>query len=107
SAPWLLRLSLVAMMLDLRGRGPRAVEASAWMFTRADRPVFKDAASLRLRTADLQTAFRQGTRWPVEDFRLAVRPWGIPLEKVPCPVHIFQGAADTVHTMRMARYLAD
>src|SRR5437879_7422422 len=49
SAPWLLRLSLVAMMLDLRGRGPRAVEASAWMFTRADRPVFQDAASLRLR----------------------------------------------------------
>lgn len=42
----------------------------------------------------------------LEEFRIATRPWPVPLEEIDVPTHIWQGGADTVHTPSMAHYLA-
>jgi pimeloyl-ACP methyl ester carboxylesterase len=42
----------------------------------------------------------------VHEFRLAVQPWGFPLEEITAPAHIWQGGRDDVHTPAMAHYLA-
>lgn len=42
----------------------------------------------------------------MEEFRIATRPWPVPLDEIDVPTHIWQGGVDTVHTPSMAHYLA-
>lgn len=37
----------------------------------------------------------------VHEFRLAVRPWGFPLEEITTPTYLWRGEADTVHPPAM------
>ena len=42
----------------------------------------------------------------MNEFRLAVRPWGFPLDAITVPTAIWQGGRDDVHTPAMAEHLA-
>jgi pimeloyl-ACP methyl ester carboxylesterase len=54
----------------------------------------------------LREAFRQGTRHPVADMRLVVRPWGFDLSDVRVPVLVWHGTQDASVAELHADYLA-
>ena len=51
-------------------------------------------------------AFRHGLRGLAWDARLLTRSWGIPLEEIRSPVHLWYGTMDNLTTVATARYLA-
>lgn len=51
-------------------------------------------------------AFREGTKGFAMEARLLVRPWGIPLEKIYVPVHVWHGTADVDTPVSMAKAIA-
>jgi pimeloyl-ACP methyl ester carboxylesterase len=62
-----------------------------------------------VRQACLQSeieAFRHGLRGMAWDARLLTRPWGFRLEDIHVPVQLWQGSADDLATVAMARHIA-
>jgi len=105
--PRLLRLAFAAMHADVRHRGLQAVAGMRRAFPPADQDLFADSARLEMRLDDLRNTFAWGARWPAYDFVLAAREWGFQLDAIHCPVWIFQGDGDTIHTLGMARHLVE
>lgn len=105
--PWLLRLAFAAMHADVRHRGLRAVAGTRRAFPPADQHLFAEYAGLEMRLDDLRSTFAWGARWPAYDFALAAREWDFQLDAIHCPVWVFQGDADTIHTLAMVRHLVE
>ncbi len=56
--------------------------------------------------ADLQEAFRRGSRGLAHELVVYSRPWGFRLEDITMPVHLWQGEADANVPVSMGRYQA-
>ena len=56
--------------------------------------------------APFHASVRQGARWPIQDFALLSRPWGLALDEIRVPVRLFHGTADRVVPLSQARHLA-
>jgi len=52
-------------------------------------------------------AVRQGTKAPLYETRLHVRPWGFDLADIPVHVHVWHGGRDAFTPVSMARHVAD
>jgi pimeloyl-ACP methyl ester carboxylesterase len=73
---------------------------------RADEELIGTPAIREACIASEVEGFRQGLLPFAWDARLITRPWGFPLEEIRVPVQLWQGTADNVTNMAMARHLA-
>jgi pimeloyl-ACP methyl ester carboxylesterase len=104
-APWLLQ-PIVASLARSAWRAPeRALRRLERTRPPEDREVIARPEVRAVLLENLPNQFRDATTI-MHEFRLAVRPWGIPLDQVQVGTHIWQGGRDDVHTERMARTFA-
>jgi pimeloyl-ACP methyl ester carboxylesterase len=55
----------------------------------------------------LQEAFRSGTGGAEQDAALYARPWGLELQDIAAPVHLWHGGQDANVPVSVARYMAE
>lgn len=104
-APWLLQPFAKAMMRGARRNPDRTFSRMLRTRPPEDRLVLMRPDVRAVVMENLPNQFRDA-RTVVDEFRLAMQPWGFPLEEITTPTHIWQGGRDDVHTPAMARYLA-
>lgn len=114
---WLPRLALA-----LASRAPRLVDpftrSTAWLLERfpdlflriltagvpeVDKEVLRDETIRRGLIRSYKEAIRDGTRGPVHDIELYMRPWGFRLEDIPIRVHLWHGGRDATVPIEAAR----
>lgn len=104
-APWLLRRFVGVLARDALKNPDRAASRIVRTRPLEDREVLARPEVRRVLLANLSCQFRHPDT-VVHEFRLAVRPWGFPLEEIRVPTTIWQGGRDDVHTPAMAQHLA-
>lgn len=72
-----------------------------------DRSVLESSRMRKAFLASLPEIYRSGSQGVIDDGRLYLDPWGIALDRISCPVHLWQGEADTTVPVAMGRQLAD
>lgn len=109
-APWLLSLFLSLNIAGVRRLSTKTQPNGSppIAMPECDRRLISQNSDLRqLLLRDMMEAFRQGTRGPVWEQSLYVRPWGFELSAVKAPVYLWQGLEDINVSPAMGRYLAD
>jgi pimeloyl-ACP methyl ester carboxylesterase len=105
--PWPLWQVLVWVFYHRRAADPAAdIERGTGIRPPADDEQLKKRA---VREACIQSeteAFRPGLRGLAWEGRLLTRPWGIPLEDIRVPYHLWHGTQDDQATLAMARHVA-
>jgi pimeloyl-ACP methyl ester carboxylesterase len=112
TAYWLARRaprvlgSVVSSMVRAAERNPdKAFARLARTRPAEDREVVLRPDVRRVLMQNLAGQFRDAASI-VREFRLAVQPWPVALDRIAVPTHIWQGGRDDVHTPAMARRLA-
>lgn len=72
----------------------------------SDRPVYGDPRFASRYRVALEEGFAQGAAGYALDTLLAMRPWGLPLERIEVPVAVCFGADDEVHSPDRGETLA-
>ena len=103
--PWLLRPIVSSLARNARRAPERALRRLERTRPPEDREVIARPEVRAVLLENLPNQFRDPTS-VMHEFQLAVRPWGVPLDQLRVPTHIWQGGRDNVHTERMARDLA-
>ncbi len=105
--PWpLWRILIWAFYRDGFDKPERIMEREADTRPRADAELWKVDTIREVCYASTREAFRPGTLGHAWEARLLTRPWGIRLEGIRLPVHLWHGTADRTTPIGMARYLA-
>jgi pimeloyl-ACP methyl ester carboxylesterase len=104
-APWLLRPIATAMARGARRNPERTASQVERTRPEEDRVVIARPKVRAVLMDNLPNQFRNPAT-VLHEFRLAVQPWGFPLEEITVPTHIWQGGRDDVHTPAMAHQLA-
>jgi pimeloyl-ACP methyl ester carboxylesterase len=104
-SPLLLRGQLWLMSRGLR-HPTRFIQESMNAMTDADRAFLAQRRVQAVFVKSLAEALRDPQEL-AEDAALAARPWGLRIEDVSLPVHIWHGEADENSPVAAARYLAD
>ena len=103
--PWLLKPIATALARGAMRHPERTANQVERTRPPEDRVVLARLEVRAVLIENLPNQFRD-PKTVVHEFRLAVQPWGFPLEEITTPTHIWQGGRDDVHTPAMARYLA-
>jgi pimeloyl-ACP methyl ester carboxylesterase len=93
-APWTMRRPIAAIARLVMRAPSRYIAALAWQMSPPDRPILARPEVRAMLAQDLREAFRQGARALVDDLALLARPWGLPWERVACPVALWHGEDD-------------
>jgi pimeloyl-ACP methyl ester carboxylesterase len=102
-APGLLRLPLAVMRQAVAS--PGLAQRMATSGPAPDRQAAQDPEYL-LRHDAVPDAFRGGTRAAAQELALFARPWGVELDSVTTPVHLWHGTADVNVPLPVGRALA-
>jgi pimeloyl-ACP methyl ester carboxylesterase len=100
-APWLLRPIGRAMVRSVQRNPAKAYARMAATRPPEDREVFARPAVRAALLENLPEQFRDVDSI-VREFRIAVRPWPVPLGEIGAATHVWQGGRDNVHTPAMA-----
>ena len=103
--PWLLRIILTAMAKGATRNPEKTAAQVERTRPEEDRVVIARPEVRAVLMENLPNQFRD-PKSVVHEFRLAVKPWGFPLDEIAVPTHLWQGGRDDVHTPTMAQYLA-
>lgn len=104
-APWLARALFAKIAHDGR-RGDFGSLGSALTVGPRDLELFeRDDFRQRVLRMLVET-FRQGARGPAYDYTLEARPWGVPLNSIQVPIHIWHGEEDRLVPPAQSRILA-
>jgi pimeloyl-ACP methyl ester carboxylesterase len=105
-APWLVRLFLAKVALDLR-RDPDALFSTVERTVgAADKEVLAVPGFREALDRDAAEAFRQGARGAAHDLTLEARPWGVPFDRIDVPIEIWHGEDDRVVSPEQSRILS-
>jgi pimeloyl-ACP methyl ester carboxylesterase len=102
-APGLLRLPLAVMRQAVAS--PGLAQRMAASGPAPDREAAQDP-EYRIRHDAVPDAFRMGTRAAAQELALFARPWGVELDSVTTPVHLWHGTADVNVPLPVGRALA-
>ena len=106
-APWPLWRLLVWYLYRMGHKNPAYLfERGAKDRAESDTEVLKGPGVLELNYASQSEALRQGTRGFALEARLVVCPWGIPLEEIRVPVHVWHGTEDVDTPVAMGKAVA-
>ncbi|MCO6412307.1 MAG: alpha/beta hydrolase [Thiogranum sp.] len=84
-----------------------ALRAFALSLGGADRKVLLQPKVLKLLSANLQEAFRQGAHGALQDVAIYRHPWGFEAKDIAVPVHFWHGNADRIVPPLHSQYLHD
>jgi pimeloyl-ACP methyl ester carboxylesterase len=105
--PWVAERLAGLCLRAIWGKGeqpiPRRVEVK---LPEADQAVLRNPELRTALTASSIEALRRGAAGPAWDGLLYARPWGLGLEQIRVPVHLWHGEKDIVVPPAMCRYLA-
>lgn len=87
--------------------GPLSIEAIAATFASPDRPLLTHPLVGAAVVDDFSAAFRQGSRGVAWDLILYARPWGLRLQDIQVPIHVWHGEADVNVPPAFGHYLAE
>jgi pimeloyl-ACP methyl ester carboxylesterase len=93
-APWAMRRPIAAIARLVMRAPSRYIAALAWHMSPPDRPILARREVREMLAQDLREAFRQGAGALVDDLALLARPWGLPWERVACPLALWHGEDD-------------
>lgn len=105
--PWLLHQLLKRMAQRLVSGSEQWLNEQLRQAPPADREVAARPGARAHGLNVARSAFRKGAEGPLEDVRLASRPWGFELGQVPMIVNIWFGGQDTAVPAPAGRYLAN
>jgi pimeloyl-ACP methyl ester carboxylesterase len=93
--PWLPPLFFGGLVARALARRPGRVEAlRAFHAPPADRDALARPEVKAILGAAVRDAMQHGARGALEDLRLYTSPWGIPLQDIQVPVHLWHGQSD-------------
>jgi pimeloyl-ACP methyl ester carboxylesterase len=104
-APLLCRALMAVLARQFRNP-ERAIAGMLRSLPRADRQVLADPQTQALFIADFRAALARTSEGALSDFRIFARPWGLRLDEIGVPVHIWHGERDRNCPVAMARALA-
>ncbi len=105
--PWpLWRLLIWIFFRDGYRRPETVMEREASSRPAADAELWKLDSVREVCYASTREAFRPGTTGHAWEARLLTRPWGIPLDRIRVPAHLWHGSADRTTPIAMAKTLA-
>jgi pimeloyl-ACP methyl ester carboxylesterase len=104
--PPLARLLMWSMARQMHRDPERTLDAIADAMSSTDAERAAQPEVRRILAADVQEAFRQGSRGAALDVVLLGRPWGFRLDEITPPVLLWQGELDVLVPAAMGRHLA-
>lgn len=105
-APWAL-WALYAVLVPRLRRDPRRISGlMAGGLSESDRQVVARPEVQRMQIAMLLEAFRSGYWGEVRDVAIATQPWGLKLDEITLPVHLWDGDQNTLVPPSHSEYLA-
>ena len=105
-APWTARPMMGTLRFSLQRFPQRTLQRYTARAPAADKAILTRPDFRRLFLADVRETFRQGARGAAHDLRLYTGPWGIPLDEIQLPVHLWHGEADSIVPAAMGRAVA-
>ncbi|WP_219459859.1 alpha/beta fold hydrolase [Nonomuraea rhizosphaerae] len=103
--PWAMRISFAPLGWCARHRPGLFFSLMRSAVSPADQAALGDPRTLRLLQAAELEAFRQGSRGGAHEALIAYRDWGLDLETVHVPVHMWLGDSDIFVPVEMGRYM--
>ncbi len=78
---------------------------TAWSasVSNADRAILARPSVRAVILDDRTEAFRSGSRGAAWEIALLANSWGVPLDQITCPIHLWHGEADTVVPLALAQ----
>jgi pimeloyl-ACP methyl ester carboxylesterase len=105
-APWLLRLILWRTASQAR-KDPSSVLSLFSGVSDPDKAAISQPAVQQLLGEMVAGAFQQWTRGAALDWKLEARPWGLSLQEISMPVHIWHGEQDKIVPVVQGQLMAN
>ncbi|HFL2713457.1 TPA: alpha/beta fold hydrolase [Legionella pneumophila] len=108
---WMIRYCPIVLKLMMKIsckalENPNRLKAMLKQLPEVDAKIFENTHYKESMVLSLKEAFRQNASGVVDDFKLLPKSWGFDLEKIRCPVVVWQGGKDSQAPVKHAEIYA-
>lgn len=104
--PWLTSIMMKITNKMLKSANKKMMEKMLKQLPEVDKIIFRDPEYRQLLISNTLEAFKQGVTGAAKEMKLLFKPWDFKLEKITCPVTIWQGMQDTQAPLSHAKIYA-